>query len=212
MDWYEPEVRGLEESLERAALPGLPVAFYGSSSIRLWADLAADLEEPRAVNLGFGGSTLAACVYFFERLVPRVNPVSLVVYAGDNDIGDGQTPEEVLASFRLLAALAGRLRPSVPLGFISIKLSPARDGLREPIRRANRLIRSEIERVPGAYYIDICDGMLDDRGQPRRELFLEDGLHLSRAGYRTWAELLKPYRNRIFINPSLNIRNGRLSS
>ena len=42
--------------------------FYGSSSIRLWDTLAEDI-DPGVVNLGFGGSTLQACDYFFERLV-----------------------------------------------------------------------------------------------------------------------------------------------
>jgi lysophospholipase L1-like esterase len=199
MQWYEAEVHALEENLRAARLPARPAVFYGSSSIRMWSSLASDLADPRALNLGFGGSTLAACAYFFDRLVPPVHPASLVVYAGDNDLGDGRSPEDVLAAFRDLAAQVERSLKDIPFGFISIKLSPVRVGLRERITRANTLIRGELEKHPGFYYIDVYNAMLDAAGQPRPELFLEDGLHLSPAGYRLWTELLQPYRNRIFI-------------
>jgi lysophospholipase L1-like esterase len=206
MEWYEAEVRALEESLREGPLPERPAVFYGSSSIRMWDDLAADLDDERALNLGFGGSTLAACVHFFERLVPPVHPASLVVYAGDNDLGDGCAPEEVLRSFRALADRVEELPEPIPFGFLSVKLSPARVELRDKIRQANGLIREEIASRPDAYFIDVFEAMLDAKGQPRRELFLEDGLHLSRAGYRLWAKLLEAYRNRIFTPPSPEVR------
>jgi lysophospholipase L1-like esterase len=212
MEWYEPEVRALELSLKKTPLPEQPAAFYGSSSIRMWTDLAVDLRDSRALDIGFGGSTLAACVHFFERLVPPVHPASLVVYAGENDIGDGRSPEDVLFTFRLLANKVERALAAIPFGFISLKLSPARIGLREEIRRANELIRREIERRPRAYYINVFDAMLDAERQPRRELFLEDGLHLSRGGYKLWAQLLEPHRNRIFTPLLPEIVAGRLPS
>ena len=40
--------------------------------------------------------------------------------------------------------------------------------------------------------------MLNDRGRPRASLYLEDGLHLSPAGYHVWARVLENYRNQIF--------------
>src|SRR5438876_763231 len=111
MNWYEEEVRALER--QRSSRPRIsrPVVFYGSSTFRLWTTLALDLAEPRALNLSFGGSTLEACAYFFDRLVPPEQPSSVVVYAGDNDLGDGQIPDRVLSSFQ---ALAGRMEDALP--------------------------------------------------------------------------------------------------
>ncbi len=52
------------------------------------------------INLGFGGSTLAACAWFFDPIVaPVSHPQTLILYAGDNDLGDGRHPEEVLFFF-----------------------------------------------------------------------------------------------------------------
>jgi hypothetical protein len=70
MNWYEAEVTALEQTLRSSPLPKRVIAFYGSSSIRMWSTLAADFPDLPVINLGFGGSTLAACAYFFERLVP----------------------------------------------------------------------------------------------------------------------------------------------
>jgi lysophospholipase L1-like esterase len=170
--------------------------FYGSSSIRLWGTLAEDF-DPRVLNLGFGGSTLEACDYFFARLVPPLNPRSLLVYAGDNDLGDGCSVEQVLGQFRSLADKVATSLGGVPFGFVSVKPSPARYPIIDRIRRLNDAVRQEIESRPSGYYVDVFSAMLDQSGKPRAEFFLEDGLHLNRKGYRLWGQLLEPYRSRI---------------
>jgi lysophospholipase L1-like esterase len=197
MQWYEAEVRALERGCAERVNGNRPPVFYGSSSIRLWDTLAQDFDS-RVLNLGFGGSTLAACDYFFTRLIPPVHPCSLLVYAGDNDLGDGQNVEQVLASFRSLARKVEASLGAIPFGFVSVKPSPARHFIIERIRRFNDLVRDEIESIPQGYFVDIFPAMLDESGTPRRELFLEDGLHLSREGYKLWSRELNSYRNQIF--------------
>lgn len=196
MEWYEPEVRELIARLAARHVPN-PAVVYGSSSIRLWTTMAEDLKSERMVNAAFGGSTLEACSFFFERIVPPLEPASLVVYAGDNDLGDGRSPEHVLASFRQLAGKVDRDCGPISFGFISIKPSPARGDLLESIRRANELVRGEIERRSHGFFVPLFDAMLLD-GKPRPELFLDDGLHLGPAGYELWTQLLEPFRERIF--------------
>jgi lysophospholipase L1-like esterase len=196
MDWYESEVRELEQKRPHIACP---VVFYGSSSIRLWPRLEG---TGPIVNRGFGGSTLEACAYYFERLVVPIRPRSLVIYAGDNDLGDGRSPDQVLQFFRQLAAKIDRQLPGVPFGFISVKLSPARMPIADRIRRANELIRQEMNSYPSGYFIPVFEAMLNSHGCPRPDLFLADGLHLSRMGYRLWEELLIPFENRIFTRLS----------
>jgi lysophospholipase L1-like esterase len=196
MDWYESEVRDIER---RCALPSSanPPVFYGSSSFRLWATLADDF-DPRVLNLGFGGSTLEACDYFFSRLITPVNPRSILLYAGDNDLGDGREPEQILGWFRSLADKVERSLGAIPLGFVSVKPSPVRYSIIQRIRRLNELVSREIQLRPSAYYVDVFSAMLDEAGHPRPVYFLEDGLHMSHEGYRLWSRLLEPYRNQIF--------------
>jgi lysophospholipase L1-like esterase len=200
VEWYEAEVADLIERLG-ARPQSAPTVFYGSSTIRLWSTLGRDLRSPRALNAGFGGSTLAACAYFFERIVPPLRPVSLVLYAGDNDLGDGKSPDDVLASYHDIVARIETWCGALPFAFLSIKPSPARRDILDRIGRTNALVRAEIEKRPGAYYVDVFDAMLAN-GEPRPELYLEDGLHLSRSGYDLWSRLLEPFHDRMFPGTS----------
>jgi lysophospholipase L1-like esterase len=197
MQWYEADVRALERDSAARVNGHRPPVFYGSSSIRLWDTLADDL-APAVLNLGFGGSTLEACDFYFSRLVPPVRPRSLLLYAGDNDLGDGRTVEQTLASFISLADKVAASLPAIPFGFISVKPSPARYPIIDRTRSFNELVRREIESRPAGYYVDVFSPMLNAAGKPSPQYFLEDGLHLNREGYRLWGRLLQPHRNQIF--------------
>lgn len=198
MDWYEPEVQALETAFRRDQPDPGTVVFYGSSSIRLWTNLAEDFRDTRVVNLGFGGSTLEACAWFFQRLVPPWRPRAVVCYAGDNDLGDGQEPEAVIDSFRMLLRQVDTRLGAIPFTFLAIKPSPARLHLMPAIRRVNATVRHDLIRQRNRYYVDIFSLMLDAAGRPRADLYDDDGLHLSPAGYRLWARVLQAYRPAIF--------------
>ena len=218
MIWYEDEIYQLETKLktlsavpEGAVLNGtasglamqnqappdqvLPnrIVFYGSSSIRLWTTLTADFPGVNLLNLGFGGSTLAACTWFFERIIVPASPGSVVFYAGDNDLGDGRHPEEVYLFFCTFAQKMRQHLPGVPLSFLSIKISPARWAIAPNIRRTNELIAEEISAIPHFQVVDTTTPLLDGAGRPRREFFEGDGLHLSPAGYRVWQQVLQQH-------------------
>jgi lysophospholipase L1-like esterase len=199
MQWYEAEVACLEQSFVNTTHDAHPPVFYGSSSFRLWDTLSADL-APGILNLAFGGSTLEACDYFFDRLVPPVHPRSLLLYAGDNDLGDGRSVEAILTSFRSLAGRLARSVGPIPFGFISVKPSPARRSILDRIQRFNHAVRRDIESRENGYYVDVFAAMLDRNGQPDPAWFHPDGLHLNREGYRLWGRLLQPYRNQIFTS------------
>lgn len=190
MDWYEADIRELERRRRDAPPAPGAVAFYGSSSFTLWASLADDFPRVAVQNLAFGGSTLAACAHFYQRVVPPVRPRALVLYAGDNDLGDGQSPEAVAGSFAWLQRQHLTSCPTAPLAFVSIKPSPSRWHLRDRIAASNELIRGLVLSQPGGLFVNVHSQMIRD-GQPRRELFADDGLHLSRAGYDLWVRVLR---------------------
>ncbi|TAF46543.1 MAG: GDSL family lipase [Sphingobacteriales bacterium] len=190
MIWYEEEVKALEiKNKQLATLP--QTIFYGSSSIRLWDTLEQDFKDIRPLNLGFGGSTLAACVWFFDRLVANYKPHRMVVYAGDNDIGDGKKPEEVFMFFKQLVAQANKQLGNIPFYFISIKPSISRWELIDKIKYTNTLIENEINKLyPNWHFINIYDNMLDANGYPEKKYFDTDGLHLSTEGYKLWKKIV----------------------
>ena|SRR6186713_639614 len=190
MVWYENEVLRLEQ--DKGSLDYDPkMIFYGSSSIRLWENLYEDFQPYQPLNLGFGGSTLAACVWYFDRLLQPYQPGSIIVYAGDNDLGDGRHPEEVFIFFRQLVACVRHRFGNIPLAFISIKPSISRWNIVDSIRYTNKIIGEEIHREGGnLHFINVYNKMTDNAGYPRREFLEPDGLHLNAKGYALWKDIL----------------------
>ena len=174
---------------ERAPAPG-GVVFVGSSSIRLWNDLEREFAAVAVVKRGFGGSRLADCARYVARLVLPYKPRLVVVDAGENDLAEGATPEQVLASY---ADLVGQIHAALPetrIVYLSIKPSPLRETLMPLAIQTNEAIEGWSKGDPRLEFIDIYTRMLDAGGRPRAELFQADRLHLNAAGYAIWKEAI----------------------
>jgi lysophospholipase L1-like esterase len=170
------------------------ILFVGSSSIRLWNDLENQFKDlPVVIKRGFGGSQLADCVKNLSRLVLRYQPRMVLVYAGDNDLAAGSSPNDVLHRFTAFVDGVHATLPATRIAYISIKPSPARAVLLPEIRTANALIRDYAERETNIDYIDVFTPMLDADGRPRRELFRDDALHLNADGYALWKRVIGPH-------------------
>ena len=169
------------------------VVFVGSSSLRLWSTLEATFAHYSALNRGFGGSQLADCARHVPELVTRHRPAVVVVYAGDNDLAAGRSPEQVLGSFRSLVEQVHAELPNTRIAFVSIKPSPARQGWIGAIARTNALVADYVQTLPYLDYVDVYDAMLDTRGAPRPELFGPDQLHMNASGYAIWQSLIGNY-------------------
>ena len=190
---WEADIRRFEAQ-DRAQRPDTGgVLFVGSSSIRMWDSLTSDFPGARATNRGFGGSELRHVVHFADRIILPYRPRLVVVYAGDNDINAGRTPEQVLADFQALVRTVHAARPATRIAFISIKPSPARWALADRARMANSMVQRYVQSDARLAFIDVFDPMLGFGGRPRAELFVSDSLHMTPAGYRLWRTLVEPY-------------------
>lgn len=178
---------------QQAPQPG-GVVFVGSSSIRLWRDLKTQLNATRAIiNRGFGGAKLSDCTRYVDRVVLPYKPRLVVVYAGDNDLAAGREPKDVLNEFVRFVGRVRQALPETPIHYISIKPSPARALLLPKVREANDLIKQFTSGADDLEFIDVFTPMLDSAGNPRRELFQADELHLNGAGYKLWATIIGPH-------------------
>ncbi|WP_316734634.1 GDSL-type esterase/lipase family protein [Pedobacter aquatilis] len=190
MYWYEAEVKHLEQ-IPQVRKEISKTIFYGSSTIRLWHTLENDFPERKLINLAFGGSTLAACVWFFDRIMTGYTPDCFVFYAGDNDLGDGRHPEEIFIFFLQLMEKVELRFGSIPCYFISLKPSISRWHMAEQFKYTNNLIESEIiKRNANWQFINVFKKMLDKSGNPNPNYYDHDGLHLSNDGYRLWQSIV----------------------
>ena len=189
----EPEIRKFEESVRQKPAATGGVLFIGSSSIRLWKDLAEAFPSTKVINRGFGGSEIADSTYYVDRIVTPYQPRMILLYAGDNDIANGKTPHRVLEDYQEFVARVRRKLPTARIAFISIKPSPARWHLINDIRSANEMIKRYAAHGRNLIYIDVFTPMLRSDGKSRQKLFVEAGLHLNKEGYRLWRSVIAPH-------------------
>ena len=172
--------------------PSQAVVFIGSSTIRKWTSLAQDFPAVQVINRGFGGSELSDSVFYADRIVIPYQPRLVVVYAGDNDLARGKTPEGVHADFRAFCAKIHAALPQTRILFVAIKPSPSREKLKDKVVAANALIAAECRNDQRRGYADIYTPMLDAKGGMRPELFVQDMLHMNEAGYAVWKGVIGP--------------------
>jgi lysophospholipase L1-like esterase len=190
---WEPEIKAFEAADRTNPPPAGGIVFVGSSSIRLWKDLADDFKGLPVINRGFGGSQISDCVFYAARIVLPYRPRQVVLYAGDNDLAAGCSPEKLFEDFQAFVRKVHDALPETQIVFVSIKPSPSRWKLAQQMRTANRLIADFIRTDPRLSFVDVFTPMLDIEGNPRAELYVADKLHMNRQGYAIWASRIQPY-------------------
>lgn len=181
----------------RNSVPADAVLFVGSSTIRLWNSAEAFRSIP-VINRGFGGSQISDVNHYIQDVVLKYRPAVIVFYAGDNDVNSGRTTEQVVADYREFVEKVHATRADTRIIFLAIKPSPARWEKWPLMREANARIRAYGESDSGNHstglllYADVASPMLTADGRTQAHLYIEDGLHLSAAGYAMWNEVLAP--------------------
>lgn len=189
---FEREIRAFEAADMKQPPPRDAVLFIGSSTIRFWKSLSQDFPELKVINRGFGGSQIADSVLYADRIAIPYHPSHIVMYAGDNDLAAGKSPQQVLADFKAFVAKIHASLPDVPITFISIKPSLARWKLVDKIKEANARVEQYAKTEKHVDFCDIFPALLGPDGKPRKELFRPDGLHMSPKGYAIVVSILKP--------------------
>jgi lysophospholipase L1-like esterase len=189
---WEPDIQRFEAADAKSPPAPGQVVFVGSSSIRMWK-LQESFPGLDALNRGFGGSILPDSVHYFDRIVAAYKPRLIVLYAGDNDVNAKHSPEAIAADFEAFLKKAHAALPRTRVIYIGIKPSIKRWNLVDQVRAANKLIQAVCKNDPFADFIDVDAVMLGADGKPNPDLFAPDGLHMSPAGYKIWADLLRPF-------------------
>lgn len=193
MFWFHQDIERLEKEIEVIEY-NPKLIFYGSSTFTLWNDLTTIFKEHKTLNLGFGGSTLAACTWYFDRVFKNIKDIeAIVIYAGENDLAEGRHPEEVVMFLVNIVAKIRAKYGTIPCTFISIKPSLNRFHLSGSIRYTNSTVQALMSKDLNFHFVTIYDLMLDKNGYPKEEYFIEDGLHLSQLGYNVLEKQLKKH-------------------
>ena len=158
-----------------------------------WKTLAQDFPEHKVINRGFGGSQIADCIFYADRIVIPYQPRLIVLRAGGNDIHAGKTPEQVRADFQAFVEKVRAKLPKVRIAYMTINATPARWANVEREKKANQLIKDYIAKGENLDYIDTFDATMGADGKPREELFVKDRLHFNAEGYKILAAIVRKH-------------------
>ena len=174
--------------------PKNAILFVGSSSFTMWKDVQDYFPKHTIINRGFGGSTLLDVIRYANDVIIPYHARQVVIYCGENDIAytDETTPEMVLDRFKQLFRIIRDDNPAVPVAFISLKPSPSRQHLWTKMKKANKLIRQFLSGNKKTAFINVWPAMFNKNGTIKKDIFIEDNLHMNSKGYRIWQKLIEP--------------------
>ncbi|GAB5408800.1 MAG: hypothetical protein BalsKO_11650 [Balneolaceae bacterium] len=168
-----------------------PIAvFTGSSSVRLWNNLSEVFPSVNTINTGFGGSHASDLIFYLDELVLRHSPDIIFIYEGDNDIAASKTRITILPEMTRLVTLIKKELPDAEIYFISPKPSIARWSFKEDYEYLNGMLETVFRNTEGVTFIDVWNPMLNESGEPRADIFIEDNLHMNAKGYEIWTEVI----------------------
>jgi len=171
--------------------PGKKLAlFTGSSSVRMWKDVAEYFTDYNVINNGFGGSHFSDLIYYYEELIPKYKPDYLFIYEGDNDIASDKKPGKVIKEAKLLVERIQKGLPETKVVLISPKPSVARWHLRKNYEKLNKKLEWLAKKTSNLEFADVWNAMLDENGQVFTDVFLDDNLHMNKKGYEIWGKVI----------------------
>ena len=192
---YWDEIQAFKKQDSINPPPKNAIVFTGSSSFRMWNSLQNDFSGYTIINRAFGGSTLPDVIRYANDVIFKYQPKQVVIYCGDNDLAanDSVSGATVASRFQQLYKMIRKKLPDVPVVYVSIKPSPSRAQLMPKMEEANRLIKDFLAKEKNTSFVDVYHLMLEPDGSPKKELFLEDNLHMKPSGYVIWQQAIKPY-------------------
>ena len=183
--------------LERTKQGGVDLLFVGDSITEGWGNNAVWQKEYaplKAANFGIGGDTTQNVIWRLangegDGLMPK----AVVLMIGTNNFGlNGDQPADVVRGVTAVVAALTQKFPKAHvllLGIFPRDANPKAD-IRTRIATVNAAI-AKLDDGKHVHYLDIGPKFLGADGSLSKDI-MPDFLHLSEAGYRIWADAIKP--------------------
>lgn len=190
---FQEEVNKRAKEIDDTGWEKGSVVFTGSSSVRMWKNLQEQFPDVAIINSAFGGSRADQLLIHLDKTVLRFEPSKIFIYEGDNDINAGQEISLIMANLDDLVTQIHQKYPTTIVNLIAAKPSPSRWDKKASYEALNDLIRQYATTHDNVNIVNVWDIMLDDSGNPRTDIFIEDNLHMNDKGYALWKEIFTPF-------------------
>ncbi len=214
LKWLESKILEYEQMpIEKGK-----ILFYGHSMFTRWSrdkwghrPLEEEIRNKdgslACVNHGFGTSTSEELLYYYPRMVRPWEPRALVLMTFANDGMYGYSPEDVMVNVSKICHWARTDFPGIRLFLVSDHPHPSTQNTNLPDKwvnyyhrknKFNQLLSLYAQTHGDTTFIDLWkepgffeEGAAGDPHSIRKELFVEDGVHLNQAGYDVLAPIMK---------------------
>lgn len=182
---------------ENPAIDPGAVVFVGDS-ITAGFPLITAFPELRTVNRGIPGDTSIQVLERMQESVYDLDPATVVLMIGTNDLGHGGTVEQAVENTARIVRLVQTNEPQARIVLQSVypvydgdpdALARSAVGLRtnDALDEVNSALRA-LAGLAGVEFVDVNTALRGDDGL--RVEYTVDGLHLSAAGYQAVAAVL----------------------
>lgn len=181
------------------------VMLYGSSFFTRWEYDRAKQQLSDAtdgkldvLNHGFGGATIDELLYHYPRLVAPYKPDVVVIRSGYNDIYQKLTAEEAFFLLRRLIVWLKTDNPNIRIFLLNVfDTKSMREAYIPVFARYNQLMANFAAETENVEIFDINEFFYnnsEDIGDrcKLRDVFVEDGLHLTDEAYAEMAKFFGP--------------------
>lgn len=188
--------------VEKAKKGGIDLYFLGDSITRRWGtsdeaykEMLANWKENffgwNAGNFGWGGDTTQNVLWRIQNgELDTVNPKVIVLLAGTNNLGAGETPDNVVKGVRAILRVCQQKAPKAKIVLMGVLARDDNPALKSKVEQTNRGL-ARLTNGDTVRFLDI-NPMLTGPDGKLRDGMAVDGLHLGVKGYQVWADGLKP--------------------
>lgn len=164
------------------------VLFFGDSDIAFW-DTATSFPTLDSVNIGVPGARVLDMAVILPQVVEKCRPKGAVVFVGgENDMDHNETAEITFNALQMVldefwSAPDGPL----PVIYISTRPEPASEENLPLFRQYDQMVREYAAAQPPDRRLVYIDSYTTFAAESKsQELWDDDGMHLSDAGYSLW--------------------------
>jgi lysophospholipase L1-like esterase len=201
--WMEMHHRFIERAKAAAkdAKERRPIdlLFLGDSITQGWNDniIWKRFYVPRnAANFGIGGDRTQHVLWRIQNgELDGLEPKVVVLLIGTNN-ADNATAAEITQGITAIVHDIRKRLPKTKVLLLGIfprddkRIAPIRDEIHQRIKSVNQEI-AKLDDGSNVTFLDIGQAFLNEDGTISREI-MPDSLHLTRKGYRIWADAMEP--------------------
>ena len=196
-DWENLHAKNVQKATD-AAQAGSNLVMFGDSITEAMGWNPAALEPfnqafgaDKPTALGVGGDGTQQLLYRLNHGEMQGHPDTAMVMIGTNDIGSLSTEQIAQNTSKIIESIQAR-SPQTKIVLMGILPRPdAGDPGNTKVDETNEAL-SHLATANGAVqFTNLRNSFVDANGNEKAELYADDKLHLSPAGYQVWADGVK---------------------